>query len=462
MTNFNYGHSELFWELLIQAIEDDSLSKSQRRIIIISPWIRDFPISSSNLLGEDFRSLIGVPPSYRMSMLSDVLHALRELDFTIDIVTLDSADKRLPKNSRFWLQKEAEFIESLEEKEVNVWKKIGLHAKMYIFPHGCLTGSTNCTNQGMFGNMENMTLTLHDDHDNFRSYVINADANLAGSVPYFDQSTGSPKRLELDPNWDYKPDENKQLEDVTFKNSEGVYDTETYLHSPGIPLGAISNTGTHYIESPEVNSLNSHIQSFEQELRRIIIEFYEAESNRMTSWVDLKKQGEISNQPRKIWFHLLKVDKDKSLYDTAVEQMFTYKRPPYEPEDFHDGKLPDKDNLDPHTILTYGTTMSNLKTCLVGDTNNLFHDFADTNLIDQSLKVFTRAVTGNREMKDEDVRFFWRRLFEEDEAFSHIAFARNELFHSKPLARSRAIKCQNALQIFEKRLLKKFANYLEK
>jgi len=106
--------------------------------------------------------------------------------------------------------------------------------------------------------------------------------------------------------------------------------------------------------------------------------------------------------------------------------------------------------------------MSNLKTCLVGDTNNLFHDFANTNLIDQSLKCFTRAVTGNRKMKDEDVRFFWLRLFAEDEAFSHIAFARNELFHSKPLARSRAIKCQNALQIFENRLMRKFADYLER
>ena len=42
MTNFNYGHSELFWELLIQAIEDESLTKSQRRILIISPGFVTF------------------------------------------------------------------------------------------------------------------------------------------------------------------------------------------------------------------------------------------------------------------------------------------------------------------------------------------------------------------------------------------------------------------------------------
>ena len=187
MTNFNYGHSELFWELLIQAIEDESLTKSQRRILIISPWIRDISISSSGLDAEAFRSLIGVSSSYRISMLSDVLHAMKELDFEIDIVTLDSADKRLPKDSRFWLKKESEFIDSLEQKSVNVWKKIGLHAKMYIFPHGCLTGSTNCSNQGMFSNMENMTLTLQEDKGS-QSYIINADSILRGSVPYFASS----------------------------------------------------------------------------------------------------------------------------------------------------------------------------------------------------------------------------------------------------------------------------------
>ena len=176
MTNFNYGHSELFWELLIQAIEDESLEEENRRILIISPWIRDIPISSSNLSADDFRSLIGVSSNYRISMLSDVLHAIKEIGFMVDIVTLDSADKRLPKDSRYWLKREAEFIDSLEEKGVNVWKKIGLHAKMYIFPHGCLTGSTNCTNQGMFSNAMNYM-------ENRTGWDMNRDGHVGQPVP---------------------------------------------------------------------------------------------------------------------------------------------------------------------------------------------------------------------------------------------------------------------------------------
>ena len=85
------------------------------------------------------------------------------------------------------------------------------------------------------------------------------------------------RKIELDPGWTYEPDENKQLEDVNWL-SYRCGDRENYLHSPGMSLGSISNHGSHHIESHEVYSLNSHIQAFEQELRRIIIEFYTTEA----------------------------------------------------------------------------------------------------------------------------------------------------------------------------------------
>ena len=77
------------------------------------------------------------------------------------------------------------------------------------------------------------------------------------------------------------------------------------------------------------------------------------------------------------------------------------------------------------------------------------------------MKCYTSIITGNKGMSEESVKYFWRRLFGVDEAFQHIAFARNELDHSAPLARTRAIKCQEGLLVFEKRLMRKFAEYLE-
>ena len=32
MTNFNHGHAAFFWDLLIQALEDDGLENERKRI----------------------------------------------------------------------------------------------------------------------------------------------------------------------------------------------------------------------------------------------------------------------------------------------------------------------------------------------------------------------------------------------------------------------------------------------
>ena len=185
MSNFNYGHSNLFWELLIQAIEDETLELERKRVLLISPWIRDIPLSSSNLTAEDFRNLLGTNSGKAMTTLSDVLHEMTQIGFSIDIVTLDSADKRLPKNSRSWLKKEADFVQALQRKNINVWKKIGLHAKMYIFPHGALSGSTNLTNQGMFANHQwwfrmSGWYSARDFHDLANDYWGNLQVHMAG------------------------------------------------------------------------------------------------------------------------------------------------------------------------------------------------------------------------------------------------------------------------------------------
>ena len=76
--------------------------------------------------------------------------------------------------------------------------------------------------------MENMTLTLQEEEGS-QSYVINADAILRGSVPYFAGSSEVPKD-EPDPGWTYEPDENKQLEDAMWGYPTDVENRENYLH----------------------------------------------------------------------------------------------------------------------------------------------------------------------------------------------------------------------------------------
>ena len=183
----------------------------------------------------------------------------------------------------------------------------------------------------------------------------------------------------------------------------------------------------------------------------------------MVVWAERRKHGEIPSTPRALWTKLLIVNHEKeSLHERARKQMFEYKSPPYEPEDFPNQKMPDPDNLSHQTVLTYGTTLGDLRSCLIGDPNNMFHDFEGTNLQDKTLNKFTGSMLGVRRIEDERVRYFWTWLFGPNEAFTQINFARNELFHSKPLPRHRAMKCQQALMDFERKLFSKFNEFISR
>lgn len=466
MNNYNYGHIDIFWDLIIQALEDNKLTDENKFITIISPWIRNLSLSTSSYSTSNWRSLLRSERSVRMNSLSDVLGAMVKLGFQVNIIVLDSNDKNLPQNSRKWLRLESEFVSDLESCGVEVWKKIGEHAKMYAFPHGVFTGSTNCTNQGMLGNLENMTLYTQSDGENFIEAQNNARAIANGCVPYFDVLVNDiPQRLHIPYEEVPVPDESKVIDDNIQPNPEDVNNKDNYLHSPGIALGHFKNSAEDfgfYLNDFETICLSGHILSLEKELRRIIVDFYQSEGNRMKGWKQKKIDKNLQGQLRNLWTRLLVVnDEGQTLYEKAEKQIFELKNPPYQPEDFPNFKIPDRDELTPDTILTYGTYLSDLRTCIFGNTNKEFYDFDDVYLIDESLKVYTSKITGNKGMPEESAKYFWRRLFGVDEAFYHIAFARNELLHSKPLARSRAMKCQEGLLVFEKRLMRKFAEYLE-
>ena len=194
-TNFSYGHSHVFWDFIFRSIEDsDELDDNEKVITIISPWLRDISVGSSNIPAEDLRDYLG---GYRgqLSKLSDVLIAMKnELGFQINILTLDSTDTVLPKSERTWLDLEATMIEKLvgldrDNPNINVMKQLGVHAKMYVFPSGALTGSVNLTNAGLFLNGENLTRTDRDlDHQGYRQICINAQAQLQGAVSYYSGS----------------------------------------------------------------------------------------------------------------------------------------------------------------------------------------------------------------------------------------------------------------------------------
>ena len=62
MTSFNFGHSKLFWEEILFAIGIfEELNEHERSISLVSPWIRDLSLSSSNMSSDEWGEALGMP-----------------------------------------------------------------------------------------------------------------------------------------------------------------------------------------------------------------------------------------------------------------------------------------------------------------------------------------------------------------------------------------------------------------
>ena len=160
MPSYNFGHVYQFWDRLIHAAQSvESIPEHLRRIVIISPWITDLPSKNSGLNSHEWESILNCHGS-RYLFLSDILLAMVDIGFQVQILTLDSEDKSLPKQDRNHLRREADFVKRLTRNSagngVQVLKKWSIHSKIYAFPSGIYSGSANKTNRGMFGNAENM------------------------------------------------------------------------------------------------------------------------------------------------------------------------------------------------------------------------------------------------------------------------------------------------------------------
>ena len=484
MSNFSHGHSDVFWSLVIQSIEDaETLGPEDRKIYLISPWMRDLDLTTSGLPTEDWREILDAYEG-PLSRLSDVLVAMKKkLNYQIIVLTLDSADKLLPKTDRFWLGQEHTMVQRLvgssnDNPIITVQKKSGVHTKKYVFPSAVLHGSVNLTNAGMFLNGENLNLT-RKDQDGYGQIVINAAASIAGSAPYFEH-TGDYWKPEfgdlISDSADLSDSPIPELENSEYKHPDPQKTPEAYAHAPNSALGGIPNTGSKFITEKELIALFLWTRQFEIELRSLIQTYYGNFAGNMVTWVELLEQGDIEsndigNHLKENWHHHLQVQHPggiMSFHDSAGKRL-TQTNQNTKPGDFEEGELPSLENLTPSLALRYGTALKDLWMCIFGNTNKPLHDYGGTYLMDESLKLFTfnalglipsssRVSNRNKESNESDVQKFWIKL---EDAFDAIYWIRNKgLAHPNEIPRERAIACQTGLKLFHQRVLDPFAIYI--
>ena len=486
MRNLNYGQAKYFWWLIINALKDADLPDDEKVIHIVTPWIRDISLSSSGLRQSGWRDLMGGHPG-RLSRLSDVLRMMKkELGFTVHVTLLDSADKLLASSSRQFVEEEQRIVRrlvgpDLSSPEVDVWKKLGLHAKMFVFPHGCMTGSTNLTNAGLFLNGENMTVIMKDeDPEGYSRVKRNAQARIGNATSYFEDTS---KRYEIDLGLSEEPEEpDSTVDKPEFRVPHSGRDSDQYPISLDYALGEIPNTGSDFIDKNEEFALTRELKSFESEMRRFLKEYYKTTAGAMAAWRQATIEGELSFTPPAVdsdpssestqisipatdyrgklgkkWHRLfIAVEDGTTIHDKAAV-VLNVKMQKMGPGDFPTGKLPDPRDMSVDVMLNYAFLFDDIWTCLYGVPGSPFSDHAGTDLTDRSLVAFTRAAILGKATTDQEVRHFWVKLVD---SFDWIKFARNQLYHESPLSRERAIQCQNGLMMFHQRVLRPFDSFM--
>ena len=444
MSGYNYGHASLFWNEIIYALDTlDEIPEERRVISLISPWIRDLSLAPSNLSSDDWADLFDMPGRL-FANLSDVLIALAEIGFSVTVLTLDAEDKALPKQNSSGLVKEETFVRKLTQKQrsnLKVQKKFGIHNKLFCFPYSVLMGSVNMTHRGMLGNSESLIkISIESDQEGYNQQLINAHALLDGSVDY---AIGTLVRFEPPPVFKEPMEDNlpnhslHELSSLSQEPQDDISQTDR-LFSVGAEIPRKIDGDERFLNQSEYMSLQWELGAFEKEFRRFLLSYYQYYALHVNDW---KETGEDPLSEN--WHKLIHV----AMHDTSLNKKAssTIKKREFVPSDIPGGKVPDWRNLTPDEAITYGTTLGDLRICLVGGATSPIlplKDYNKTNLANMALGKLSERLTG-REMEQQDIKQFWSELFAPkpaDSAFRDLEWVRNGQSHPNEVSLKRAIK----------------------
>ena len=449
MTNFNFGHASLFWEEILYAVETvDELSEQERSISLVSPWIRDLNLSSSNMSSDEWAEVLKMPGE-TFSNLSDVLLALSCMGFSITILTLDSEDKALPKQDRAHLVKEERFVKKLTNDStggnISVLKKFGIHNKLYCFPWSVLLGSVNMTHRGMLGNSESLTLISREDNQaEYLDCIINLNSLLNGSVDY---DLGTVVRVDVSGNPNIES--GSLPSNMDYSGLDTIRQEEGRLFSMGIELPEKDGIEDRFLVQEERQRINRETAAFENELRQFILNYYKKYGQEVKSWA-------VSGfkNPAKHWHKLIHVSTSETLHQKAGAVIKSKK---LRPTDIPGGRVPDWKNLSPDEAIMKGTTLGDLRVALLGIVSDgilPLEDFSGNDLADRGVIRLTGDLRNQKSSK-EDSQYFWSKYFgAKDTAFDDIYWVRNALAHHDDISVERAWAATNSMKTIRRAIFK--------
>ena len=137
MPNVSLGNGRLAWWLILESARRaraNLISVEERKIILITPWIRDVPVDNAMWSPTSISAALGKDSS-EIELLSDVLAAMSTtLHFKIQICIRDEIGRTVPREQSTRVDQEYSMLRKLQDKGVQALKIHRSHKKMLITP----------------------------------------------------------------------------------------------------------------------------------------------------------------------------------------------------------------------------------------------------------------------------------------------------------------------------------------
>jgi hypothetical protein len=328
MPNVSLGNGRLSWWLILESARRamaNLIPVEERKIILITPWIRDVPVDHAMWSPTSISAALGKDSS-EIELLSDVLAAMSTtLHFKIQICIRDEIGRTVPRDQSTRVDQEYSMLRKLQDKGVQALKIHRSHKKMLITPVGATTGSMNFTYAGTRINRENNHFYFKSQEpEDYQATVNNAGREIEGAIPYFDNERIEwnvfTERYEEDIEASAETPDIESLGTSTEESSPPNIDPKdeptpeqtpsaNQTMSPKVLWLAIENAEEKHEYIPEYLKGQYHLNyiRWEKKLREVVNNVYSKYIRRARDIKDYAKFKKIIQDIETKWHHLISV-----------------------------------------------------------------------------------------------------------------------------------------------------------
>ena len=271
MPVFHSGQSRLVWHALFESgMRKNEINPEEKKIFIISPWIRDLTSSQS---GWSHLSITNAMTDNlaNVESMSEVLGGLVKLGYDVTVLTLSTTGKWLQKNRDRFLDDEINMMSKLAKMGVNCRLADNVHMKYIMTPFCVISGSLNLSFNGVHGRNQEATNIFFNPSEDYNLSKTGIENIVSTSYEYNETNPISLSSWSP-PVFDWFIDEVENEVSFATESQSNITNFEPVESSPNCLVPNEIKDGTFFRdENLESKYVSSKFIQLVQRIARIVL-----------------------------------------------------------------------------------------------------------------------------------------------------------------------------------------------